>query len=208
MRAEDNLLECRSLIPALEVSFLVLPTNVTWLSEPHWHWASRQRRALPKGLRSWLLDQSSLTAKLIELSGGDFEVQVLCQHTGRPSLSERRRLGLGLGDWVLMREVVLWGRGEPWVFARSLVPMTSLVGPLRQLRHLSARPLGAFLFAQPRLAREPIEVSRIRPADTYVPVSLQGDARLWGRRSVFRLAGKPLLVSEVFLQPFSRMFES
>lgn len=163
---------------------------------------------MPKGLRGWLLDQSSLTAKLVEHSGGHFEVQVLRQHTGRPSLSERRRLGLGSGDWALVREVVLRGRGEPWVFARSLVPLTSLVGPLRQLRHLRARPLGAFLFAQPGLEREPMEVSRILPEDTYVPESLQGDARLWGRRSVFRLAGKPLLVSEVFLKPFSRMFES
>lgn len=183
-------------------------TRVTWLSEPRWHWASRQRRGLPKGLRGWLLDQSSLTAKLIELSGGDFEVQVLRQHIGRPSLSERRRLGLGLGNWVLVREVVLLGRGEPWVFARSLVPLTSLVGPLRQLRHLRARPLGAFLFAQPGLSRDPMEVSRILSANTYVPQSLQGKAPLWGRRSVFRLSGRPLLVSEVFLEPFSRMFES
>lgn len=187
---------------------MAVPESVTWLSKPRWHWASRQHRALPKDLRSWLLDQSSLTAKLIELSGGDFDVQVLRQYVGRPSLSERRRLGLGLGAWVLVREVVLWGCGEPWVFARSLVPLTSLVGPLRQLRHLRARPLGAFLFAQPRLAREPMEVSHILPADTYVPQSLQGNRRLWGRRSVFRLVGKPLLVSEVFLEPFNRMFES
>lgn len=184
------------------------PISVTWLSEPRWHWASRQHLALPKGLRGWLLDHNSLTSKLIEHSGGEFEVQVLRQYTGRPFLSERRRLGLGLGDWVLVREVVLKGRGEPWVFARSLVPLTSLVGPLRQLRHLRTRPLGAFLFAQPRLAREPMEVSRIVPSDTYVPQFLQSEATLWGRRSVFRLAGKPLLVSEVFLEPFSRMFES
>lgn len=187
---------------------MAVSTRITWRSEPRWHWASRQRRALPKGLRGWLLDNGSLTAKLIELSGGEFEVEVLRQYVGRPSLSERRRLGLGLGGWVLVREVVLRGRGEPWVFARSLVPLTSLVGPLRQLRHLRARPLGAFLFAQPKLEREPMEVSRILPADTYVPESLQGNARLWGRRSVFRLSGKPLLVSEVFLQPFSGMFET
>ena len=36
----------------------------------------------------------------------------------------------------------------------------------------------------------------------YVPETLLGNAHAWGRRSVFVLDGKPLLVSEVFLPAF------
>tara|TARA_R100000093_G_scaffold70585_2_gene44084 strand:- start:635 stop:964 length:330 start_codon:yes stop_codon:yes gene_type:complete len=103
---------------------------------------------------------------------------------------------------VLVREVILMGKGEPWVFARSLLPLSSLKGRLRQLRHLNTRPLGGFLFRQPDLEREPMEISRLKPGQRYVPPSLQRGETLWGRRSVFRLEGRPLLVSEVFLPAF------
>lgn len=175
---------------------------VTWLSAPRWYPAAHRRWALPRGLRSWLLDQRSLTAKLITRSGGDFRVQVLRQITARPLLSEQRALGLRTGERVLVREVLLVGEGEPWVFARSLIPLRSLSGPLRRLRYLRDRPLGAFLFAQPGLERGTMEISCIGPNQSYVPPDVQGQAPLWGRRSVFRLRGRPLLVSEVFLEPF------
>jgi len=35
-----------------------------------------------------------------------------------------------------------------------------------------------------------------------VPVALQSNREQWGRRSIFRLDNKPLLVSEVFLDDF------
>src|SRR5690554_2832230 len=79
----------------------------------------------PRALRPWLLDQGSLTAKLVARSGGDFRVQVLRQTVARPLLSEQRLLGMAAGRQALVREVLLLGHGEPWVFARSLVPLTS-----------------------------------------------------------------------------------
>ncbi len=170
-----------------------------WPAEPRW----RPGRAGPRHLQPWLLDQGSLTAKLVRESRGDFRVSVRRQGLARPRLSERRALGLGTGRWALVREVVLWGEGQPWVFARSVIPLTSLTGRLRQLRRLQTRPLGGFLFAQPDLERGPIELSRMTPRNSSVPASLQGDEVLWGRRSIFRLEARPLLVSEVFLPAFT-----
>jgi len=181
---------------------LDLGGSASWLTEPRWQPARAGAAPWPAGLGAWLLDQGSLTAKLVAASGGDFEVQVCFQGVASPKPSERKLLGLGRGHWALVREVVLRGRGEPWVFARSLIPLTSLTGRLRQLRRFDSRPLGAFLFAQPDLQRGTMEVSRIGPGRAYVPPDLQGRAHLWGRRSVFRLEGRPLLVSEVFLPRF------
>ncbi|MDQ2076678.1 chorismate lyase [Marinimicrobium sp. ABcell2] len=172
-----------------------------WFPEACWQ---SQLVAPPRTLRPWLLDQGSLTAKLVAHSDGDFRVRVLRQAVARPLLSEQRLLGIPAGRQALVREVLLLGRGQPWVFARSLVPLTSLAGRLRCLRYLRDRPLGAFLFAQPDLQRGGLEISRIQPSQGYVPAELSAGEPLWGRRSVFRLDNKPLLVSEVFLPHFTR----
>ncbi|HWV15283.1 MAG TPA: chorismate lyase [Cellvibrio sp.] len=153
-------------------------------------------------LRPWLLDKSSLTAKLITLSRGNFRVQVLRQTYARPSRSEAKALGVAPHHLSLIREVILEGNNQPWVFARSVLPLTSLQGRLRHLRKQGTRPLGAFLFSQPQLSRSPIALALISRHHNYVPEILLGDTPVWGRRSIFYLYGKPLLVSEVFLSDF------
>lgn len=156
----------------------------------------------PVGLRHWLLDSSSLTAKLLQLSDGDFRVQVLRQVYMRASRSEALALGIKFNQISLIREVILMGHNQPWVFARSVLPLTSLTGKLRHLRKQGSRPLGAFLFNQPHLVRSPIALSVISRHHGYVPPSLMSDKSVWGRRSIFYVDDKPLLVSEVFLSSF------
>ena len=107
----------------------------------------------------------------------------------------------------LVREVILLGRNEPWVFARSLLPLTSLTGSLRHLRKQGAKPLGAFLFSQPQLTRSAISVCLMERHHNYAPADLLKDHAVWGRRSIFYLNKKPLLVSEVFLPHFLQASE-
>jgi len=153
-------------------------------------------------LRSWLLDKGSLTAKLMSLSRGDFRVEVLRQTRARASLSETQALAIAPHSLCLIREVILMGHNQPWVFARSVLPLSSLTGKLRHLRKQGTRPLGAFLFSQPQLIRSAIAVAVINRHHGYLPEALIGDKLAWGRRSIFYVEGKPLLVSEVFLPEF------
>lgn len=162
--------------------------------------ARHQRPSL--ALRDWLGDSGSLTARLIAQSEGDFNVRVVRQVIGRPTPNERQVLGMKQPALALIREVILLGRGEPWVFARSILPLASLTGSLRHLRKQNNRPLGAFLFSQPQLQRSAIAVARIRRDHSYVPRDLAANQPLWGRRSVFSLQQRQLLVSEVFLPAF------
>lgn len=164
-------------------------------------WTRRADQA-PTTLKPWLLDKGSLTAKLIHLSHGHFQVKVLRQLPARASRDETRALGIKLHQRCLVREVVLMGHGQDWVFARSVLPLSSLSGRLRHLRKHGNRPLGAFLFSQPQLQRSPIALSLISRHDAYLPEALLGDQQAWGRRSIFYVDGKPLLVSEVFLPDF------
>lgn len=158
------------------------------------------QRPAPR-LLHWLADTGSLTARLQHKSHGHFRVEILRQVIARPQLSEQRALGMKRSHVALIREVVLYGQDEPWVFARSVLPLSSLTGSLRHLRKQGTKPLGAFLFSHPYLKRSPISIAAIKPQSGYVPAALLNN-KLWARRSVFYLMDKPLLVSEVFLQAF------
>jgi chorismate lyase len=163
-------------------------------------------------LHHWLRDAGSLTARLIAQSHGQFRVEVLFQGFDQIRLDERRALAfknkalnkkvLNKHHATLVREVILYGNNQPWVFARSLLPLSSLTGRLRQLRKTSHKPLGAFLFKQPHLQRSPIEIAKIHQKHHYLPEYLHQNQSVWGRRSVFFVDQKPLMVSEVFLPDF------
>ena len=182
----------------LSAAVLFQKARLRW--QPMSHWPAQSRPV--NLLATWLQDSGSLTARLIDLSEGDFQVKVLRQQLAIPSRDEQQILGMKHPVRALIREVVLMGAGHPWVFARSLLPITSLCGPLRHLRKQNTRPLGAFLFSQPHLERSDIQIARIGNPHAYVPTFLTKGQELWGRRSVFYLESKPLLVSEVFLPEF------
>lgn len=159
---------------------------------------------VPAELRDWLLDSGSLTRRLQQASDGQFSVEVLSQSVQQPRFSERCALKLAPRQVALVREVLLFGRGVPWVYARSIIPMQTLTGRLRKLRHLNSRPLGALLFSDPTMSREPLEWACI-PANKSASLTPQlpaFDQPIWGRRSVFKLSSKPLLVCEMFLPSF------
>ncbi|UTW46690.1 chorismate lyase [bacterium SCSIO 12696] len=172
--------------------------------EPAWRSYRRvPRHSIPQSLRHWLLDQGSLTERLIAASGTRFQVQVLNQRWQLPRLSECRLLGLPSRHHALVREVILHGADQPWVYARSVLPMATLTGRLRAMRQLDNRPLGALLFSDPTMERSPMEIACLTTDNAVVPTQLgKLNHPVWGRRSVFQLDNKPLMVSEIFLPGF------
>ncbi|MDG1114949.1 MAG: chorismate lyase [Pseudomonadales bacterium] len=158
---------------------------------------------VPENLAPWLIDDGSLTRKLVALSSDQFEVEVLRQDVATPDASEAKALKMTQQTPVMIREVVLKGRGRSWIFARSILPMSTMTGRLAGLRTLSNQPLGELLFQDSSMTREPLEVACLPARVLSVPPPLApGDEPLWARRSVFFLDQKPLLVSEVFLSTF------
>ena len=71
---------------------------------------------------------------------------------------------------------------------------------LRRLRNSS---LGAILFQHPGMRRSPFELARLPGESDYLPPSLRQVQPAWGRRSRFEIGGRDLMVSEIFLQPFT-----
>ena len=134
--------------------------------------------------RRWLLDDGSLTARLVDLDAGAFSVHRLYQ------------------GWQV-REVLLRLDGQAVVFARSVFPISSLNGELAHLRKLQHRSLGAILFRYPGMQRSPFELARLSGHSAYMAPWVRQEVPAWARRSCFDIRGKRLLVSEVFLQGFT-----
>lgn len=152
---------------------------------------------------SWVFDPGSLTARLQTRRPGDFRVRVLFQGRRRPQGNESRALALPRRDGVAMiRHVHLYCGDRPVVFARTVIPLNTLTGRVRRLGRLRNKPLGAVLFADPTMRRGELEAARLWPGMDGFEEAVGSEpdaAAIWGRRSVFRLDDKPLLVSEVFL---------
>jgi len=165
------------------------------------------RSHIPASLWSWLFDSASLTRRLLEVCEGEFEVRVLRQGWQRPLRDESRELGLRAGGTVFVREVHLLCRGEPWVFARTVIPRDTLSGKYRRLTRLGNRSLGAVLFADKTMRRGELEIACLMRGHALFESAARGLAArpqlIWGRRSLFRLSGKPLLLSEIFLHDMS-----
>lgn len=151
-------------------------------------WFTRSQRFAyppPPALETWLFDAGSLTKRLQRKSHGCFRVEVHRQRWQKPRLDEALALGIAPSRWALIREVTLWGNDTAWVQARSVLPAATLRGKTRYLAHLGTRPLGGALFKEPSLQRLPLQYAYTAP--------------LWGRRSVFLVRHKPVLVAEYFL---------
>jgi chorismate lyase len=164
-------------------------------------WCREKTSQLNLYLQDWLLDPSSLTARLKQHCQ-EFRVQVLGQHIENCSLEESNE-DIIAGEKVLVREVLLFCDEKPQVFARSLLPLSSLTGNEAQLAKLGEQSLGQILFNHPDLKRKGIEVASFDQHSTVAKLAnhyeLSVLAPLWGRRSVFVVDNKPLMVAEVFL---------
>jgi chorismate--pyruvate lyase len=174
------------------------------IAEPVW----KQRRYLlnnqvPGDVACWLFDQGSLTKRVIQACNNTFRVEVISQGWARPMLNEAIRLGMANTETALIREVYLFCGDTPWVYARTVIPRRTLTGEQRFLAHLGNKPLGAVLFADPNMQRDEVEVARITHKQRMFNVATQSleqkPQSIWGRRSVFYLKKKRLLVNEVFL---------
>jgi chorismate--pyruvate lyase len=174
-------------------------------TEPAWRPVDGAlRRRLPAVLRGWLIDTASLTERLQALCGPAFGVRLRRQGWRRPAFGERAALGMEDHRVALVREVHLLRGSTPLVFARTVMPAEALRGRGRRLARLGNRPLGALLFADPRIRRAGIEVARIRPGDDFHAAAIEHrraerGAEIWGRRSLFLIGEQPLLVNEIFL---------
>ena len=170
--------------------------------EPLWL-ENRQglRHKLPENVQSWTYESGSLTKRLRNYYGEAVAVKVLLQRWSKPFLSERRLLKLPEHHYSLTREVLLHIDGKPLILARTIIPASTIKVVKSNLSHLGNRPLGEIIFSYPKLERIAMDVTVINlPTWTQSATTQAGiDQPIWGRRTVYAIAHKQMLVSEFFL---------
>ena len=158
------------------------------ISSSQFCWKPAEEYTVADCWKSWLHDPGSLTKALVLKSDNQFEVEVADERWMTiESAKLRAEFGpISPNQKFWSRKVILRGRGIPWVMAHTLLPAHSLESPLREVMELESKPLGAYLFGHPELIRTGMDVTPFHEDR-------------WGRRSLFFLFGKPVMVAEFFL---------
>ncbi|WP_455476459.1 chorismate lyase [Bartonella sp. B17] len=151
---------------------------------PPLKWLSDQDLPIPADVNDWLMEEGSMTRR--------FETHCTCirvepQREGfitQDKLKEEAE-HLPKTSRYWLREVILMGDNQPWLIGRTVIPQETLFYHNQALMHLGTTPLGRYLFSSDKLTRDYIHIGR--------------QNTLWARRSRLRLAGQPLLLTELFL---------
>lgn len=154
-------------------------------------------------VKSWLLDNGSSTKRLKAITGNNLNVEVVNQGWVRALREEKSLLGIRDGQKTLVREVILYCKNIPWMYGRSVFPITIFTGKTKYLfKSLNERPLGELLFNEKSLQRGQFEYCLLNSRDTKYPLLKYynfNQENLWARRSIFFLQDSSLLLTEVFL---------
>lgn len=162
------------------------------LAGVHWHPAGLvQRLAPPVALRPWLIDRGSLTHAL-RRNCPELVVQVLSEVYRRPNAQEARTLNIPQTRLCWVRTIMMHCRGQPWVYARTVIPNLTPGNPWYPLKQLGNQPLGEVLFNTPNLVRSDFRLAHLSALHP----------QWFARQSVFEPphARAPLLLTELFTQ--------
>ncbi|MDI1360590.1 chorismate lyase [Methylotenera sp.] len=175
------------------------------LSSTRQRWLNRPIQAYK--LQLWLIDNGSLTARL-QQRFNKFAVEAIEVKYAKIIQDETALLRQPNYQYALIREVLLMGNNQAVVFAHSVLPRASLRGAWNGLGRLGNKPLGATLFANPKVKRTALSYKKLTPnhalyQHTTRHLAQEPDVRklgyLWARRSIFSLSCANIMVTEVFL---------
>ncbi|MGO1296115.1 MAG: chorismate--pyruvate lyase family protein [Vibrio sp.] len=153
------------------------------------HWQSSGQFSYPSTASSaWLQEVGSLSQRLAQ-SCHQLKVKVINNQPVAPDcFMPIEYQGLPCeAFWV--RDVMLYGDEQPWVVARTLMPLSMIDNASFNLAQLGDKPLGLTVFDSSHARRDQLEAA-------YCPEPHTG---LLARRSRLWSGEHAMLVSEIFL---------
>ncbi len=168
-----------------------------------WKNASLPRNTLlSDDVRKCLLNTGSLIKYLEYSSSNKISLRIEAQSWKKPHPDESRLLAIRISGYSLIREIFLSCNNQPWVYARTIIPARTLLGA-KKLAYWGKQPLGNYLFSNKLIYRGNIEIAGVKTSNIpYEPIYnlvIDEDNLLWGRRSIFYIRNKPLLLIEFLL---------
>lgn len=187
--------------------------TVTEFEGSHWRQLSEiNHEIIPHQVREWLTKPYVLTQALKRVCS-DFCVKVKQEDVKPLQADEIAALGCYHNPNGYIRETYLGSRDNALVYARVTMPQSTYEFKRKDFENLGNRPIGeSLLYNDPSVTRSGFEINRITLNDellfdsevheSFYKAMIEKSARLpelWARRSIFRLSGYPLLITEVFL---------
>lgn len=155
---------------------LALLRNIEWFDDDTVH--------APAPTASWLQETGSMTQRLerhcVHLTVVPFHDGFVAADTLGDACAV-----LPASERYWLREVIMYGDGQPWLVGRTIVPPCTLEASSSALMNIGDKPLGRYLFTHDALTRDYIHIGR--------------NQEMWARRSRLRIALQPLLLTELFL---------
>ena len=178
------------------------------MSQEDWQALAGIADQAPAALLDWLAEPGLLTARVREYFGEEMRFRMLGPLRPAPlAAAIQARLAVH-DDNCLLREIEFRRGAVRIIFAQTILPASTLIA-FPWLRDLGEAPLGEALRGSDELlTRDPLEyraldrehgLARAARGSGAGLGSAVADGLFWARRAVYRLAGHPILVQEVFL---------
>ncbi len=172
--------------------------NINWLT------LSEAEHQLAPALYSHLADNGSLTRRVRQACGGQFEVKLINHETVQANDQECELLGLLDAAQALSRQVFLCCDQKPLIFARTIIGLIEKNRSLTdRIEKLGGHSLGSVLFRDPLAIKRQMHLAFLSSDHAFfesvdLPES-RPDNKLWLRRSLYDYEACELIVYEAFI---------
>ena len=137
-------------------------------------------------IKSWLLEKGPITKRIKSVK--KFRLELIQDEVSDVEKVEKDFLN-SHSRKIRVREVVLYGNSEPMVFARTIIPNTTIEKGFAELGTLGKSPLGDILFKKDIFTKENV---------SYASFEYKKKV-FWGRKTKYTVKNLPFSVMEVFL---------
>ena len=137
-------------------------------------------------IKSWLLEQGPITKRIKSIA--EFRLELIQDELSDATDDEILFLKIA-SEEIRIREVILYGNENPMVFARTIIPNTTIEKGLKELGKIGNKPLGDILFEKDIFSKEDIVFATFKDEESL----------FWGRKIKYTVKDQPFSVMEVFL---------
>ena len=139
-----------------------------------------------KEIISWLTESGSITSRIKSFS--NFRLKLLRDGPGEVDTVEDDLIITNY-DENNIREVVLYSDEEPFIYAKSILPLETIRLGLGALGNLKENPLGDILFSNPEIKKKYMLFAKF-----------ESNKRIfYGRKGIYAVKSYPFSVCEIFL---------
>ena len=151
-----------------------------------WKYEIKYLEVQNKEIISWLNEPGSITSRIKSFS--NFRLKLLRDGPGEVNAAEDDLIISNYKENNI-REVVLFSDEEPFIYAKSILPLETIRLGLGALGNLKENPLGDILFSNPEIKKKYMLFAKF-----------ESNKRIfYGRKGIYTVKGYPFSVCEIFL---------